>query len=49
MIYDWGGVGNLINNMTKAKQTDFASRWESIAEKAQTALEKTIESYKAME
>lgn len=49
MIYDWGGVGTLINQMTGSKQSDFVSRWEAIAEKAQTALEKTIESYKAME
>ncbi|MCL2517066.1 MAG: hypothetical protein FWF15_00755 [Oscillospiraceae bacterium] len=48
MIYDWGGVGMLINSMSNAKADNFSSRYESIAERAQTALEKTIDEYKSL-
>ena len=48
MIYDWGGVGMLINTMSNAKADNFASRYESLAGRAQTALEKTIEEYKSI-
>ncbi|NLZ36719.1 MAG: hypothetical protein GX897_04490 [Clostridiales bacterium] len=48
MIYDWGGVGTLINDLTSSKKSDFASRYAKIEEKAQKALEETIEKYKAM-
>ncbi|HHX54452.1 MAG TPA: extracellular solute-binding protein [Clostridiales bacterium] len=49
MLYNWGGVGYLINDMTKDQKTDFVSRWEKISTKAQGELEKTIEAFKDME
>jgi hypothetical protein len=48
MVYNWGGVGTLINNMTGAKTDNFISQYESIAEAAKTALEKTNDEYKAL-
>ena len=48
MVYDWGGVGMLLNNMTAAKQNNFASKYEAIAGKAQEALEKTIAEFKSI-
>jgi hypothetical protein len=48
MVYNWGGVGNLINNMTNARQDNFASQYESIAEAAKTAIDKTNEEFRAL-
>ena len=45
-IYDWGGAGFLLMNMNERGQNDFTSQYEKIADKAQAAMEKTIELYK---
>lgn len=45
MIYDWGGVGMLINGLTFKTNANFTSAYAAIEEKAQTALEVTIDYY----
>lgn len=49
MIYNWGGVGLLINDLTFQDNANFASAYAAIEEKAQTALEVTIDYYMNME
>ena len=45
-IYDWGGIGFLLMNMNDRGQKDFTSQYEKIVNKAQAAMEKTINLYK---
>lgn len=47
-IFDWGGAGNLIYNMYLKKNSDFASSFAAIEEKANAAMQKTIEAFDAI-
>lgn len=44
-IYNWGGIGDLISNMYTSKKNTFASEYEKLAEKAETAMQKTIDDF----
>jgi len=45
-IYDWGGIGFMLMHMNERGQRDFTSQYEKIADKAQAAMEKTIDLYR---
>ena len=44
-IFNWGGAGNIINDMYKRKQTDIVSQWESIRTKSETALADAMDTF----
>ena len=46
-IFNWGGSGDIINNMYKKKQTDIVSQWESIRAKSEAALADAMETFDA--
>ena len=46
LIFEWGGMSQMLREMGASNQTNLASRWESIKEKAETALQKTMDSLK---
>ena len=48
-IFDWGGAGSLVTNLSSAKSTDIASRWQKIQKVAQKALDKALETFSALE
>ena len=48
-IFNFGGSGDIINNMYKKKQTDIVSQWESIRVKAETALADTMQTFAALQ
>ncbi len=48
-IFDWGGAGNLISSMFTKKNNNFASAFAAIEEKVNTAMNKTIEAFNAIE
>ena len=48
-IFNFGGSGDIINNMYKKKQTDIVSQWESIRVKAETALAETMQTFAALQ
>lgn len=39
-MFDWGGIGSMIQNMYSKYDSNFASNYEKIADKAQTAMDK---------
>lgn len=48
-ISDWGGAGSLVTNVYKAKSTEYVSKWESIKQKAETALAEAVETYEKLQ
>ncbi|MDD4774155.1 MAG: hypothetical protein PHZ09_11245 [Eubacteriales bacterium] len=47
-IFDWGGAGNLIYNMYMKKNNSIASAYAAIEEKANAAMNKTINAFNAI-
>lgn len=47
-IYNWGGIGTLIESMYASKKNTFASEYEKVREKALTAMQKTIDEFMAI-
>jgi len=47
-IYNWGGIGNLIESMYTSRKNTFSSEYEKIEEKALTAMQKTIDEFIAI-
>lgn len=47
-IFDWGGAGNLIYNMYMKKNNNFTSAFAGIQEKAEAAMNKTIEAFNSI-
>ncbi len=48
-IYNWGNIATFSYDLVRAKQTGFASAYEEIATKAQTAMEATLAIYEALD
>ena len=46
LIFEWGGMSQMLREMGAANDTNFASRWEGIKTKAETALKTTLDSLK---
>ncbi|MBQ8642101.1 MAG: extracellular solute-binding protein [Clostridia bacterium] len=44
-IYDWGGAGSWVSTVYEAKSSEYVSSWESIQQKAQTALDEALENF----
>lgn len=44
-IYNWGGVGSLIENMFLRKNTNFVSEFAKIESKVRTEMQKTVDSF----
>ena len=47
-IYDWGGAGSWVSNVYEGKSTEYVSGWESIKQKAQTALDEALVNFAAL-
>jgi hypothetical protein len=45
-IFDWGGMSTILTDMVIKNETNFASRWDGIKTKAETALKTTLDSLK---
>ena len=46
LIFEWGGMSQMLREMGASNETNLASRWETIKEKAETALKTTMDSLK---
>ena len=46
LIFEWGGMSQMLREMGATNETNLASRWETIKSKAETALKTTMESLK---
>jgi len=46
LMFDWGGMIQMLRDMVIKGETNFASRWEGIKTKAETALKTTLDSLK---
>ena len=47
-IYNWGGIGNLIENMYTSRRNTFVSEYQKIEEKVLTDMQKTISEFLAI-
>ena len=45
MVYNWGNSYDVFNNLTSKKSRDFASSYEKIKDKADLAIQKTVENF----
>ncbi len=48
-VFNWGGTTELFAQLTNQKSYDYASAYAKKASSAQTAMEKTVEAFKALE
>ncbi|MCL1859484.1 MAG: extracellular solute-binding protein [Oscillospiraceae bacterium] len=49
MVYNWGGSYDVFNNLMSKKSRDFASEYEKVKDKADIAINKTVDNFGTVE